>query len=433
MDILKGNVKNIYFKFLAASFGSAMISAIYGVVDMAMVGQYQGPSGTAALAVVAPVWNIIYSLGILTGVGGAVLLGVSKGQNNEEKARDYFTKSIILTVIFAAIVWGIIAVFDKQILTFFGADRTLLPYSRAYIKPVKFAVPIFMFNKLITEFLLNDNAPTRATKATLAGGIFNIFGDYFFVFVLDMGIMGAGIATVMGAVVTLCVLLVHFFKKENTLKVTKVEHRTYDYYSIMKYGFPTFIVDVAMGFITILFNRQIGKYLGNDALAVYGVIVNISTIVQCCGYSVGQASQPLLSRNFGAGKNDRVREIVKYAFISALFFSIAWTMAFILIPNGFIRVFMKPTESVLSIAPSIMRAYGLSFLLLPINIFAMYYFQSVMEAKKSIIISLIRGVFVSAIMIMVLPLFSAKALWFSMPITEVVCVIYILFELKKKN
>lgn len=73
MDFLTGKIKPMYFKYLAAAFGSVLISSIYGVVDMAMVGQYQGPNGTAALAVVSPVWNIIYSLGLLMGIGGSVL------------------------------------------------------------------------------------------------------------------------------------------------------------------------------------------------------------------------------------------------------------------------------------------------------------------------------------------------------------------------
>lgn len=70
MDLLRGNIKHTYFKYLGAAFGSAMLASVYSLVDMAMVGQYQGPDGAAALAVVAPVWNIIYSLGLLTGIGG---------------------------------------------------------------------------------------------------------------------------------------------------------------------------------------------------------------------------------------------------------------------------------------------------------------------------------------------------------------------------
>ena len=73
MDLLNGRIRPLYFKYLSAAFGSALISSIYGMVDMAMVGQYQGPDGTAALAVVAPVWNVIYSLGLLTGIGGSVI------------------------------------------------------------------------------------------------------------------------------------------------------------------------------------------------------------------------------------------------------------------------------------------------------------------------------------------------------------------------
>ena len=79
MDLLRGNIKTLYFKYLSAAFGSALISSIYGIVDMAMVGQYQGPDGTAALAVVAPVWNVIYSIGLLMGIGGSVIFSTKRG------------------------------------------------------------------------------------------------------------------------------------------------------------------------------------------------------------------------------------------------------------------------------------------------------------------------------------------------------------------
>ena len=79
MDLLGGKIRPLYFKYLSAAFGSALISSIYGIVDMAMVGQYQGPDGTAALAVVAPVWNVIYSLGLLTGIGGSVIFSARRG------------------------------------------------------------------------------------------------------------------------------------------------------------------------------------------------------------------------------------------------------------------------------------------------------------------------------------------------------------------
>ena len=101
MDFLKDNVGKIYRKYLAAAFGSALITSIYSVVDMAMVGQYQGPAGTAALAVVAPVWNVIYSLGLLMGIGGSVIFSTKRGagDSSDRTENQYFTAALIGSVL----------------------------------------------------------------------------------------------------------------------------------------------------------------------------------------------------------------------------------------------------------------------------------------------------------------------------------------------
>ena len=97
MDLLRGNIKTLYFKYLSAAFGSALISSIYGIVDMAMVGQYQGPDGTAALAAVAPVWNVVYSIGLLVGIGGSVIFSTKRGSGMSADGEDeqYFTAAVI--------------------------------------------------------------------------------------------------------------------------------------------------------------------------------------------------------------------------------------------------------------------------------------------------------------------------------------------------
>lgn len=101
MDLLRGDVRALYRRYFLAAFGSALISCIYGVVDMAMVGQYQGLDGTAALAVVAPVWNVIYSLGLLTGIGGSVLLSAKRGSGaaGQAEANEYFTTAVLASVL----------------------------------------------------------------------------------------------------------------------------------------------------------------------------------------------------------------------------------------------------------------------------------------------------------------------------------------------
>ncbi len=360
---LTGKIKTLYFKYLLAAFGSALITSIYSIVDMAMVGQYHGPAGTAALAVVAPIWNIIYSLGLLMGIGGSVIFSTIRGQSKdkEDSSNEYFTVSILGAIVFSLIAWFVIIFFDKELLMLFGADESTLTLAREYVYPIKFVIPCFLFTQAMAAYLRNDKNPALATAAVLAGGVFNVFGDYFFVFTCNMGAMGAGLATAIGT------------------------------------GFSTFFIDIAMGILTILFNRQIMTYLGTNALSIYGVIVNVSTFVQCCAYSVGQASQPIFSTNYGAGKWDRVKETLKYALYTAGFFAILWTVLCLTIPNQFIHIFMTPTKEVLEIAPSIISTYGLSFLLLPINIFSTYYFQAIMKPNVAFIVSVARGLIISGL------------------------------------
>ena len=133
-----------YFKYLTAAFGSALISSIYGVVDMAMVGQYQGPGGTAAMAVVSPVWNIIYSLGLLMGIGGSVLFSTLRGQSerNRKRSNEYFTAALTGGSILAVLTWLAVIFFDRELLLLFGAEETLLPLARAYVFPVKYGIVV---------------------------------------------------------------------------------------------------------------------------------------------------------------------------------------------------------------------------------------------------------------------------------------------------
>lgn len=434
MDFLTDKIKPMYFKYLTAAFGSALISSVYGVVDMAMVGQYQGPDGTAALAVVSPVWNIIYSLRLLMGIGGSVLFSTLRGESeqNRKKSNEYFTAALIGVLILAGITWLAVIFFDRELLLLFGAEETLLPLARAYVFPVKFVVPSFLLTQLMAAFLRNDGNPGLATRAVIFGGVFNVFGDYFFVFVLNMGIKGAGLATGMGSVFSLLMMLTHFVSRKNTLRLEKPQKLLSTLRTISITGFSTFFIDVAMGILTVLFNRQILKYLGTDALSVYGIIINISTFVQCCAYSIGQASQPIISTNYGAGKGERIGEILKYAIGTAVAFALIWTALAELVPNLFIRIFMTPTEAILAIAPGIIRSYGISFLLLPFNIFSTYYFQALMKPATSFIVSVSRGAVISGILILLLPATAgAGAIWFAMPLTELIVAVYVAIKMKQ--
>ena len=191
------------------------------------------------------------------------------------------------------------------------------------------------------------------------------------------------------------VMCTHFLSKKCTLRLVPVQMLFKKLGEIAVTGFSSFFVDVAMGILTVLFNRQIMKYLGSDALAVYATVINISTFVQCCAYSVGQASQPIISVNY-------------------------------------IRIFMRLTDAILAIAPSIIRRYSVSFILLPVNIFSTYYFQSILRPKDSFIVSIARGLVVSGLLIFALPaVFVPESIWWAMPLTELVTFAYAGFAMRR--
>lgn len=432
MNLLKENIKKIYFKYLVAAFGSSLISTIYGFVDMVVIGRYEGPLGSAAMAVISPIWNIIYSLGLLLGIGGSVYFSNIKASNNGEKENEYFTLASYGAIILSIISTIIFIFFDKEILMIFGASEDMIPLCQQYLLPIKFVIPTYLLSQVLASFLRNDGNPSLATIAVLSGGIFNVFGDVFLTFTLDLGMFGAGLATAIGNCIAVIVMCLHFIGKKNTLRFIKINHLLKKSKNIIIAGFSTFFIDVSMGIVTALVNNQIKRYSGDNALAVYGVIVYINTFVQCCGYSVGQAAQPIISSNLGAKQPARVKLTMRYAIISSIVFGIALTSLSMLFPKQIIKLVMNPTTEVLKLAPKIMCIYSLGFILLPLNVFTTYYFQALMKPTTSFLISVTRGAILSGILIMLLPaLIGEIGLWLALPIMElIVCFIAIYFTIK---
>lgn len=425
MELLKGRIKPLYFKYLAAASGSAMIASVFGVVDAMMVGQYHGPVGSAALAVFSPLWSVIFCLGLLAGIGGSVLFAGCRGSGNEADAQQYFTLSVLYGIGLSVLATAGIGLFQDPLFRFFGADEVLLPLAKRYLEPILFAIPCCVFSNILSAYLRNDNNPDLATVSVVVGGVFNCVGDYVCVFELDMGIFGAGLATAIGQYIGIFVMLIHFLRRQNTLRFVKPTGVLRKLASISVNGFSTAITDLAMGIIGILFNRQIMKHLGSDALAVYGVITMVVAFAQCLAYGAGQAAQPIISQNYGAGQTGRIQECVKYGLYTCAVMGVGWTAVMLAFPDAILALFMEPTPAVAAIAPPILRIYGSSFLLLPLNIFATYYFQALMKPDVSLIASLARGVVISGGAILLLPAVAGpESIWCAMVITEVLVALY---------
>jgi len=422
MDLAKDNVSHLYRHFLFSAFGAALVGSVFSIVDMAMMGHYQGPNAAAALAIISPVWNIIYAFGLLTGIGASVLYAELRGKaKSDSDPNVYFTLGLILTLIIGVLEAVLLNVFLSPILVFFGADSTTLPLCLDYLKWIRYGFPLFTFSNFLAGFLRNDKAPGLATAGIIAPGLFNVLFDYIFIYVCAMGMEGAGLATVLGMLFGDIIMTCHFISKKNTLKWVHFEHPFHKSWAIIVSGFSSFFTDAAMGISNVIFNRQIVALYPEKSsayLAIYGILIGLFVFVQCASYGIGQAVQPLISYNHGAELYPRVKSLLTHALFTCLGVT---AVAFILtesIPLPLIWLFMTPNNEVLALAPGVMRPFALCFLALSFNVVACYYFQAILKSPMAFVVSLLRGAVIPAVLLYLLPLGEADLIWYVMPITE---------------
>lgn len=434
MDYLTSSTKTLYRKYLTASLGSALVITIYSFVDTIAVGQSEGPAGTAAMAVITPIFGILVFFGILFGIGGSVLMNNAKGAGNEEKGNAYFTTALILVVGFTVVTWVLFARFSKPILFFFGATQGTLPLVMRYVQWLIRCWPIFIFSTFIGAFVRNDNAPGLVMAGVISGGCFNIFGDWFFVFPLGMGMEGAAIATVLGTTLQCLILCSHLFRKCCGLKLAKPFRMGKAIRKIFVIGIGASLLDLGTVVLSTITNNQILRYGSEVELAIYGVMTTIAALVQAMYCGVGQAIQPLVSANFGGRQYGRVRQFLKMSVVTVLIMGVLFTALAEGLPVPIVQLFMDATPEVLAAAPNSMRLYSLLYLFLGFTVLSTYYLQSVMRDRASMAIGILRSLVVSGLLLYLLPLFwGINGVWLALPISECIVTVVAAVFLSKKT
>lgn len=421
MDLLKDNLKKLYFRFLIPSLGSAMVMSIYTLTDAIVIGKGVGADALAALSITTPLLCILMSMGILFGVGGSVQMSVCRGTGNQEKANRFFTLSFASLAVIALLLWLGYGCNISALLRLMGANQTLYPYAMAYMKYINLFLPVAVFSNYFAIFVRADGDPNRAMFGVLLGGVVNIVLDIVFVFPLQMGIGGAAFASVLGMVIQVLVGLSHFCSRKNQLKFIRPKHVAASVRQIIGSGIPSFFNEFANGFIVLLFNIQILKYCGDVALSVYSVISNCVILFNSLFTGVGQAVQPIIATNYGAGEWGRIKKVKKMAFLTIVVLGLLFSLSGILFPMQVCAIFIRLNDGIRAIAQRGIRMYFAAFLPMGINLLASYYLQSVLRVKQSLAISLLRNVFLSGAAILTFPLlFGGNSLWIVMPVVELV-------------
>ena len=419
MNLLTDNINKIYRHYLIPALGSSMVMSIYTLTDAVVVGKGVGADGLAALNLITPPYCLIMCLGLLFGIGGSVHTSVQKGLGNSDKANRYFTLSLMGLVVSILAVWAGYVVWADEIMQLMGAKGILDVYAKEYMKYVNIFFPFMALSNFVAIYVRTDGNPNRAMFGVLGGGIVNVVLDIILVFPVQMGIGGAALASMIGICVQLCISGSHFLSRKNTLRLIVPRKIGISLGQIVGSGLSAFINELANGFIVCLFNVQILRYCGTTALSVYGVIANCVILFNSLFTGVGQAVQPIISTNYGAGKSDRISAMKKKGYTTVVMMGVIFAILGIAAPLAITSVFLKVTPEIEAIAKNAVRIYFIAFIPMSINVFSCYYFQSVLKSKMSLLISTLRNIVISGVLLMAVPaLLGGEAIWYVMVIDD---------------
>ncbi|MBQ7362825.1 MAG: hypothetical protein IJW48_00070 [Clostridia bacterium] len=437
VNLLGGKIHTAFLTLFASALGSTIISTIYSTVDMMCVGQHSGPTAAAALACVNPLWALMMAPGVLAGVGGSVMMSNRKAGGNLDEARGFYTLSVIIAAIMSALVCAILLIFPRELLTFFGGEGQRLDYAVTYMLPIAIISPTFTMSATLSAFMRNDGEAFTPTFATAIGGGLNIFLDVFLVFGCNLGVLGAGLATAIGQTVAFLIMAAYFFRKKCTLKFTKIKHLGNKLTKIFTLGASAFILELAFAITATAYNKMILNLFTEEHLAVFGTASTVAVMFYCLYNAVGTALQPLVSANYGAGAHERVNKTLKISLAASVALGVAFTLLTQLLPDVILKIYMDVTDGVMKIGPPIVRIYNMAIGFTGISIVLTFYFQSVLRRGASVCISLCRGVIFPLLFVFAFPaIFGADALFYSMPIAELmtfIIALLLLFFAKKRK
>lgn len=285
----------------------------YILADTFFIANGIGTDGLAALNLALPVYSLIHGVGLMLGVGGATQFSIRKSRAGTGADSKAFTHTIITAALFA-VVFVLTGIFLAAPIThLLGADAAVFQMSRTYLQMLLLGSPAFILNEIILGFVRNDGRPHLSMVAMAGGSISNILLDYIFIFPLQMGILGAVLATCIAPVISLAILSTHFLQRKNSFYPAWEALEGQLIKSIAAGGLPSLVTEVSSGVVMTVFNQIVLQLCGNIGVAAYGVVANLSLVVIAIYTGVGQGIQPIVSKSCGLGNLEYAKSALYYA------------------------------------------------------------------------------------------------------------------------
>lgn len=425
-----------YKKLIRFTFPSIMMmifTSFYGIVDGFFVSNFVGKTPFAAVNYIMPFLIILGAVGFMFGTGGSALVSKTMGEGKMDKAKEYFSLFVYVSLISGVIIAILGILFIRPVASFLGAEGVMLDNCVFYGRVVLIALPAFMLQMEFQTFFVTAEKPQLGFKVTVAAGVANMVLDALFVAVFRWGLIGAAAATAISQIVGGFAPLIYFFRP-NTSLLRLVKTR-FDGRALLKAcsnGMSELISNISMSLVGMLYNIQLMNYAGENGIAAYGVIMYIDMIFfsTFIGYSIGTA--PVIGYHYGASNHNELKSLLKKSFIimgiaSACMFVFAELMA-----RPLAMIFASYDQSLLDLTVRGFRIYSISFLVVGIAIFGSSFFTALNNGFVSAVISFLRTIVFEVIFVILIPLiFGIDGIWISIDLARLLSVMVTLAFLVK--
>lgn len=415
--------RSMFFPTLVGMLFNSMLNLFDGM----FVGHGVGSNALAAINIVAPLFLVCTGVGLMFGIGASVIGGIRLAEDNVKAARIIMTQAYIA----GGIVFGAVIVtsllWTREVLYFLGCSPALESLARDYLLWLLPGLVFFYLQCAGMMLIRLDGSPKYAMSVQIVAAVINIVLDWVMVFPLGWGIKGASIATsiscIIAGLMVVCYFLffshkLKFYRLRLTMKSLRLSVRNVVY--MTKIGLATFIAELAMGVMMVTGNFMFMRYLGEPGVAAFSVGCYLFPLVFSISNAVAQASQPIISYNYGAGSHRRVGEALRIALATACICGIAISAGMWLGAPYLTAIFLSHEETAYTLASHGLPLFGCCAIFFALNVTFIGYYQSREQAWRSIFYMLLRGVVFMVPGFILLPeLLGSTGLWLSIPLAEV--------------
>ena len=422
-------------RFVFPSIIMMIFTSIYGVVDGLFVSNFAGKTAFASINLVMPFVMILGGIGFMIGTGGTALVSKVLGEGKKEKANKIFTMMIIFTLLLGALL-SVIGVFSMPwVADFLGATEEMMADCILYGRIVTGFTVAFMLQNVFQSFLIAAEKPKLGLLATVLAGVTNMALDAIFIIVFKWGVAGAAIATGLSQCVGGIFPLIYFSRDNSSLlRLTNTKLEIKPILNACGNGSSELMSNISSSVVSMIYNFQLIKYVGEDGVSAYGVLMYVQFIFVAIyiGYAIGCA--PITGYHFGAQNHVELKNMLrKSAFLSAIS-GIVLTILAIVLSSPLAKLFVGYDEGLYELTIHAFSLFAYSFLLAGFNIFTSSFFTALNNGAVSAAISFMRTLIFQTSSVLILPIFlGVDGIWWAITVAEVFAFILSLIFLFAKR